>query len=58
MLKLSLNNLRMHKTSRKIKYFVSYRLKNLNSLKLCVGGLFGWISNKWMTMPKGVNRVI
>lgn len=58
MLKLFLNNLRMHKMSRKIKYFVSYRLKILNSLNLYVGGLFGWISNKWMKVPIGINRVI
>ena len=52
MLKLFLNNLRMRKISRKIKYFVNYRLKILNSLKLCVGGLFGWISINWMTIPE------
>jgi len=44
MQKLFLDNLRMYKISRKVKYFVRYRLKILNSLKLCVGGLFGWIS--------------
>lgn len=58
MLELFLNNLRMHKISRNIKYFVSYRLKILNSLKLYVDGLFGWISNNWMTIPEGLNRVI
>ena len=42
----------MHKIPRKIKYFVSYRLKILNSLKLYTDGLFGCISNKWMTVPK------
>lgn len=41
----------MHKISRNIKYFVSYRLKILNSLKLYMDGLFGWISNNWMTIP-------
>lgn len=38
----------MHKISLKIKYFVSYRLKILNSLKLYTDGLFGWISNNWI----------
>lgn len=55
-MKLFSDNLRMHKISRNIKYFVSYRLKILNSLKLYTNGLFGWISNNWITIPEGLNR--
>ncbi len=36
MLKLFLNNLKMHKISRKIKYFIIYRLNILSSVKLCM----------------------
>lgn len=54
-MKLFLDNLRMYKISRNVKYFVSYRLKILNSLKLYTNGLFGWISNKWMTIPRLLN---
>ncbi len=43
---------------RKIKYFVSYRLKILNSLKLCMNGLIGWVSNNWMPIAEGPSNLV